>query len=72
MTTPPAGSRPARTSQNTSFVLTPTPSGAGQLISGATFFVAAAGGAGGALRTGFRVCANAGDAIAATITNART
>jgi hypothetical protein len=64
ITTPFAGSRPIITSQNDSFVFTPTPSGAGQVISGATCFGAAAGGA-GALRTGgFWACANTGPAIA--------
>jgi hypothetical protein len=41
---PAAGSRPAITSQNDCFVVTPTPSDDGQVISGATV----TGGAGGA------------------------
>src|SRR5215831_5525921 len=47
ISTPPAGSRPAMTLQNAIFVLTPVPSGAGQLTSAASFFIADGGGVAG-------------------------
>src|SRR5437867_124694 len=65
--TPAAGSRPVLISQNAAFVFTPTPSGVGHVISGASFFSGTGGGAAG-LRCGLRVCANTGAAIAAAMT----
>jgi hypothetical protein len=50
------------TSQYACWLCTPTPSGVGQVISGATFFRPTVGA--GAFRTGFLTCANAGTAIA--------
>src|SRR4051812_3406290 len=66
MRTPAAGSRSAMTSQNARRVLTPTPSGVGQVVSGATFF---GGVAGAGLRAGggFRVCADTGAATSNAI-----
>src|SRR5688572_6435951 len=56
---PPAGSRPASTSQNESFVRTPVPSGAGHAMSGSVFVSAVDGT--GARRAGvLRVCARLG------------
>src|SRR5829696_8937890 len=69
MSTPAAGSRPAITSQNAAFDLTPTPSGAGQVISGATL-VGGAGG-GGRRADGLRVCADNGTATTRAIAIAR-
>src|SRR6266513_1985875 len=60
MRIPPAGSRPAITSQKLIFVFNPTPSGVGQVISGTTFFAAAAGVGGGFRAGAFRVCAVSG------------
>jgi len=66
--TPPAGSFPASTKQYDAPVLTPTPSGSGQLICAGSIF----GGAGGA---GFRVdvrdrCAEASEAVTSITTAA--
>src|SRR5690349_5601291 len=63
MRMPFSGSRTVITSQNERWVRTPTPSGFGHTISGATFLSAGAAGAG--FRTGFFVCANAGAAATA-------
>src|SRR5262245_19725314 len=63
MSMPAAGSRPASTSQNTSLVFRPVPSGAGHAMSGSIFVSAAAG----ALRAGadLRVCDKTGTATIA-------
>ena len=66
MMMPPAGSRPVLTSQKLSFVFTPTPSGDGHVMSGASFF-SGTGGGGAGLRGGLRVWANAGPEIAMAI-----
>src|SRR5262245_10530794 len=69
MSMPAAGSRPASTSQNTSLVFTPVPSGAGHAMSGSTFVSAAAG----ALRAGadLRVCDDKPGAATIAITAIR-
>src|SRR5690348_2002516 len=56
MRMPAAGSRSVITSQKLIFVVTPTPSGVGQIISGASFFSTGGGGAAG-FRAGRRVWA---------------
>src|SRR5436190_545941 len=56
MRMPPAGSRPVITSQKDWPLLTPTPSGAGHVMSAGTL-MGAAGSGGGTLRAGLRVCA---------------
>ena len=69
MTMPSAGSRPVMTSQNGCFVATPTPSGVGHFISGASVFGATGGGVAG-LRGGLCVCAPADAATHASINTA--
>src|SRR5205807_10098883 len=59
MRMPAAGSRSVITSQKLIFVVTPTPSGVGQVISGASFFSTGGGGAAG-FRAGRRVCTESG------------
>src|SRR5919198_3475274 len=65
MRMPEAGSRSVSTSQKLIFVATPTPSGVGQIISGASFFNTGGGGAAG-FRAGRRVCAESGIARQST------
>src|SRR5207237_9673289 len=62
---PAAGSRSVITSQKLIFVVTPTPSGVGQVIAGASFFSTGGGGA-AAFRAGRRVCAESGIARQST------
>src|SRR5215510_1995249 len=59
------------TSQKLTFVLSPTPSGVGQVTSGTTFFDATAGGGAGFRTGGFRVCAESGTATSSATTIAR-
>jgi hypothetical protein len=65
---PSAGSRSVITSQYSTFVVTPTPNGEGQVISAATFFGSALGGGGVERLAGGRVvCAPATEASETTI-----
>lgn len=70
MSMPSAGVRPLRTSQKLSFEVTPTPSGVGQLISGAIVIGGPGGGAAdvGRRTGGFPVGVCAGSVVAAART----